>query len=81
MFGGPGGARHLMNQEVIKPKRVGETLARFGWYFRPYWFSLVLAALLVIISTWAQGTHREITAHMLAGSVVPDHPGPLARRG
>jgi ATP-binding cassette, subfamily B, multidrug efflux pump len=56
MFGGPDGMRRLMSQDNIKPKKIGQTMARFGRYFRPFWFSLVIVIILVVISTWTQVT-------------------------
>src|SRR5436305_13727952 len=54
------GARRMMQQETLKPKNVGATIARFGSYFRPYWPSLVLVAIFMILATWAQWTVAEI---------------------
>ena len=40
MMGG-GGMRHAMlDQETIKPRDVGNTLARLGHYFREFWYAL-----------------------------------------
>ena len=60
MFGGQDGLRRIMSQENIKPRNVGETLARFGHYFKSYWLVLALCVLLVIISTWAQVVGPEL---------------------
>ena len=68
MFGGP---RHMMMQEGSKPKRTGETLLRFGQYFKPYWLSLVFVAILVVISTWAQVTSPELTGQLVDCYLVP----------
>lgn len=68
MFGGP---RHLFTQETSKPKNVQETLSRFGHYFRPYWYVLVLALLLVILSTWTQVTSPEIIGQLVDCYLVP----------
>jgi ATP-binding cassette subfamily B protein len=54
-----------MGRDTLKPKRVGETLRRFGTYFRPYWLLLVLAGVILIASTWAQ-----VTAPRLIGQLV-----------
>ena len=64
MFHG-GGPRGLFAQEALKPKRTGETLARFAGYFRPYWFMLAIAAILVVISTWAQVTSPELLGQLV----------------
>jgi len=73
MFGGPDGMRRLMSQDQLKPKRLGETLARFGQYFAPYWYMLVLVGALVITSTWMQ-----VTTPDLIGQVVDCYLAPAA---
>jgi ATP-binding cassette, subfamily B, multidrug efflux pump len=60
MFGGQDGLRRIMSQDTLKPTNLGDTLARFGDYFKSYWYVLVLSALLVIGSTWAQVTAPEL---------------------
>ncbi len=65
MFGGTQGISRAMGRDTLKPKRVGETLRRFGTYFRPYWLLLVLAGVILIASTWAQ-----VTAPRLIGQLV-----------
>jgi hypothetical protein len=54
MFGGPHGISRAMGRDTHKPKRVGETLGRFGKYFRPYWLILLIAGVMLIGSTWTQ---------------------------
>ena len=51
MFGGQDGLRRIMSQDTLKPKKVSETLTRFGYYFRPYWAVLALSVLLVVVAT------------------------------
>jgi ATP-binding cassette, subfamily B, multidrug efflux pump len=65
MFHGNEGMRRIMSQDTLKPKNLGVTLRRFGEFFKPYWFMLVLVALLVILVTWAQ-----VTAPKLIGQTV-----------
>jgi ATP-binding cassette subfamily B multidrug efflux pump len=60
MFGGQDGLRRLMSQDTLKPTNLGDTLARFGEYFKTYWLVLVLSAVLVIGATWAQVTAPEL---------------------
>ena len=60
MFGGQDGLRRIMSQETSKPKNLGETLGRFGAYFKPYWPVLLLVLALVIVATWAQVTTPEL---------------------
>lgn len=60
MFGGPGGPRALMEREALKPRNTSETLRRLGGYFKPFWPVLLLAVVLVVISTWTQVAGPEL---------------------
>lgn len=71
MFGGPDGMRRMINQETIKPKRTGETLGRFARYFRAFWPAVALAALLIVISTWAQVTTPELIGQLVDCYLAP----------
>ncbi len=71
MFGGQEGLRRLMEQETSKPANLGETLARFGAYFKPYWLLLVLTLVLVVGSTWAQVTTPELIGQVVDCYLVP----------
>lgn len=73
MFGGTEGLRRVMSQESLKPRRIGDTLARFGRYFRPYWPLLTLIAGLIVFSTWAQ-----VKAPVLIGQAVDCYLAPNA---
>jgi ATP-binding cassette, subfamily B, multidrug efflux pump len=70
MFG-PDGMRRLMSQDTLKPRRLGSTLARFGGYFKPYWYIITLVALLVIGSTWAQVTVPELIGQTVDCYLTP----------
>ncbi len=63
--------RRMMDRDIGKPKRVSETLARFGEYFKPYWYILVLVAVLVVIATWAQVTAPELTGQLVDCYLTP----------
>ena len=76
MFHGPDGLRRAFSQETIKPKQVGETLARFGAYFKPYWPALVIVLLLMVITTWAQ-----VAVPQLTGQVVDCYLAPASTTG
>lgn len=65
MMGGLDGARRMMEQESLKPKNIGATLARFGYYFRSYWLSATLALALIVV-----GTYTQVTAPELIGQSV-----------
>ena len=62
-----------MSQETLKPRRLGETLARFGDYFKPYWPVLAVVAVLIVGATWAQ-----VTAPALLGQIVDCYLTPAA---
>ncbi len=54
MVGGPAGMARLMGQDNIKPKNIRQTLGRLAGFFKPYWAVLLLVAVLLIATTWAQ---------------------------
>jgi ATP-binding cassette, subfamily B, multidrug efflux pump len=60
-----GGHRGLFDRETSKPKRTSETLGRLMAYFKPWWPVLILAAVLVVISTWAQVTTPELSGQLV----------------
>jgi ATP-binding cassette subfamily B protein len=71
MFGGQDGLRRIMSQETIKPRNLGDTLARFGLYFRPYWPLLIVVAGLVVASTWTQVTSPELLGQVVDCYLAP----------
>jgi len=71
MGGGRGRFGNALDQETIKPKNLGETLARLGSYFGQYSYMLVLAVLFVIVSTWTQVTTPELTGQATDCFLVP----------
>jgi ATP-binding cassette subfamily B multidrug efflux pump len=71
MFGGQDGLRRIMSQETIKPKNLGETLRRFGRYFRPYWPVLLLVAVLIFLATWTQVTVPELIGQAVDCYITP----------
>jgi ATP-binding cassette subfamily B protein len=70
-----GGHRGLFESETSKPKRAGETLGRLMAYFKPWWPVLVLAAVLVVISTWAQVTTPELSGQLVDCYLSPSAAG------
>jgi ATP-binding cassette subfamily B protein len=44
----------LMGQDNLKPKNTRQTLGRLAGFFKPYWAVLLLVAVLLIATTWAQ---------------------------
>ena len=71
MGGGHGGPRGMMQQEATKPKNTSVTLKRFSGYFKPFWPVLLLAAALVIISTWTQVTGPELLGQAVDCYLTP----------
>ncbi len=74
MFGGPQGMRRLMEQDTLKPQRVSATLARFGRYFRPFGLALVMTALLIILTNWAQVTAPDVIGQVVDCYLIPTAP-------
>jgi ATP-binding cassette subfamily B protein len=68
MHGRPGG---MLNQEILKPRALGETFARLGRYFSQYWYMIALAVLFVVIATWTQVTTPELTGQATDCFLVP----------
>jgi ATP-binding cassette subfamily B protein len=62
-----------MDREVLKPKNIGATLARFGHYFGKYWVGIALALLMVVGAIWTQ-----VTAPELIGQAVDCYLAPQA---
>jgi ATP-binding cassette subfamily B protein len=71
MMGGPGGARGLLDRDVIKPQSTGKTLARLAQHFKPFWFSMFLAAIFIIVATWSQVTTPELTGELVDCYLTP----------
>ena len=71
MMHGPGRAGGFLNQETLKPRNLGETLARLGSYFGRFWYMIVVAVLFVVISTWTQVTSPELSGQATDCFLVP----------
>jgi ATP-binding cassette, subfamily B, multidrug efflux pump len=61
----------LLKQDSFKARNVSETLRRFGGYFGKFWYMLVLAVFLAIISTWTQVTPPELIGQATDCFLVP----------
>ncbi len=61
----------LLSREALKPRRTGDTLARFGGYFKPYWYALAAVLVLVLIATWAQVTSPELLGQLVDCYLTP----------
>ena len=71
MMGGPGGQRQLFDRETSRPQNTSATLRRFASYFRAYWVSLLIVAILVIVGTWTQVTAPELIGQTVDCFLVP----------
>ncbi len=71
MFHGGGGPRAILDRETLKPKSAGATLVRLAKYFGAFWPALLGAAVLVIVSTWAQVTTPELTGQLVDCYLTP----------
>jgi ATP-binding cassette subfamily B protein len=71
----------LLARETLKPKKTSETLARFGGYFKPYWYSLVAVLILVVVSTWAQVTSPELLGQLVDCYLTPSAAAAFAGGG
>ncbi|HEY3289507.1 MAG TPA: ABC transporter ATP-binding protein [Anaerolineae bacterium] len=71
MLGGPGGGIRMFGSDVMKPRDMRSTLARFAVYFKPFWLVLALIALLVVVSTWAQVTTPDLTGQVVDCYLTP----------
>ncbi|MCL4273484.1 MAG: ABC transporter ATP-binding protein/permease [Anaerolineales bacterium] len=61
----------LLKQDTRQARNVSETLRRFGGYFGKFWYMLVLAIFLAIISTWTQVTPPELIGQATDCFLVP----------
>ncbi|MCX7852958.1 MAG: ABC transporter ATP-binding protein/permease, partial [Caldilineales bacterium] len=68
MMGGP---HRALEQEARKPQRTVATLARLAGYFRRYSFALLITAVLIVLSTWAQVRAPELIGQAVDCYIVP----------
>ena len=71
MFGAQDGMRRMMDRDLVKPKNIGQTLGRFGHYFKPFWPVLLLVMLIIIVSTWAQVTVPDLLGQTVDCYLTP----------
>ncbi|HRJ75774.1 MAG TPA: ABC transporter ATP-binding protein, partial [Anaerolineales bacterium] len=62
----------LLKQETLKPQNVWNTLARFGNYFGKFWYVLLIALILIVVSTWTQVTSPRLTGQATDCFLVPN---------
>ncbi|HXF60289.1 MAG TPA: ABC transporter ATP-binding protein [Caldilineaceae bacterium] len=56
-----GGFRGILEQETSKPRSGGAALRRLASYFKPYWPVLLVVAVLLLVSAWAQVIVPQLT--------------------
>ncbi len=66
-----GGPMQALQQEKLKARDLGGTLARLGAYFGRFWYMLVIAVVFVVISTWSQVITPELTGQATDCFLVP----------
>ncbi len=81
MFGGGGGPRRMMEQEITKPVNVSRTLGRLASYFRPYWAVLIFVAVLIIANTYTQVITPELTGQSIDCYLTPATASRMAGSG
>lgn len=61
----------MLQQETIKPRSVGATLYRFGAYFRPYSWVLLLTAILLGVNAYTQVVTPELLGQAVDCFLAP----------
>ena len=72
---GMDGGRRLFEQETLKPRDLGETLRRFGSYFRRHRAGAFLAILLIVGQAWTQVVSPELIGQAVDCYLFPRDPG------
>ena len=72
--------QRALNQETLKPQRVGSTLARLGAYFKRYSLALLAVLILLLAGTWAQVTAPELIGQAVDCYVTPALIGGMAQQ-
>jgi ATP-binding cassette, subfamily B, multidrug efflux pump len=66
-----GGHDRLLQQETRKAVSVGATLRRLSGYFKPYWWTLTLVAILMVINTYTQVIGPELIGQAVDCFLTP----------
>jgi ATP-binding cassette subfamily B multidrug efflux pump len=69
--GGRGGPLFALQSEARKPRNVSATLGRLAMYFKPYWFLMLLVAVMVIINAWTQVISPDLTGQLVDCFITP----------
>ena len=68
------GGRRIFERDALKPKNLGQTLGRFAGYFRPYWFAMVMAMVLIVANTWTQVITPDLIGQAVDCYLFPTSP-------
>jgi ATP-binding cassette, subfamily B, multidrug efflux pump len=71
MFGNPS---RVLGQETRKARSTRGTIARFGSYFKSYWYGLVLVLVFILISSWANILGPELIGQAVDCYIFPQQP-------
>ncbi len=55
----------MMGQDNIKPCNTRQTLGPLARYFKPFWYALLVVAVLLVSSTWSQVRSLSPSAEQL----------------
>src|SRR5689334_14462562 len=61
----------LFKQESRSARNLSDTFKRFGEYFGKFWYMLVFALILILVSTWTQVTTPELTGQATDCFLLP----------
>ncbi|MBI1277162.1 MAG: ATP-binding cassette domain-containing protein [Anaerolineaceae bacterium] len=73
-MGGGDGMRRLMDKDIVKPKSVSATLARFWPYFRQRWYALIVVLILMFAVTWTQIMTPKLLGQAVDCYIVTQNP-------
>ncbi len=71
MFGGPGGPRHILAQEVSKPVNVAATLGRLARQFGRFWPALIGVLVLILVGTYVQVLTPDLVGQSVDCYLMP----------
>ncbi len=64
--------RALMDRDTSKASNLGDTLRRFGIYFKNHWGGVVIALVLIVFTTWTQVVTPEIMGQAVDCYLLPN---------
>jgi ATP-binding cassette, subfamily B, multidrug efflux pump len=66
-----GNQRQILETETRKAKDTGATISRFGGYFKKYWYGLLLVAVFILVSSWANILFPELIGQAVDCYIFP----------